>query len=372
MRPTSLRSFNTTVAMVTAGTTVAIALLLGACGQTRSTTANPPDDGPASGSAGATTPAGQGGGNAGTDGGGTGTSGSSVSTSNGGSSSAAGNDAGSPGTTDSTDEPVEGPEPSSGCELGNASPVTSLNHYDKTLVQLPNGYDGATPFPVLFGLHETGGRGQVAEKLPPEHVLSQHYIVVTPRVYLLTPHSFESERLETFPPLVDEVLATFCVDRRAIFGVGIGSGGRHLAQLSCGSRAISTTPRAASGNDHFRAVTTIGAFYDVCYSWPGFPVLFIHGADAAESRSLARDPDGAIALARLITNNGCEMSSVPVQAAACEGRSQAVNPGCVDFSGCSEPLRFCRHDDPEGATHNSGWPCFASDQMYEFFERQRP
>jgi hypothetical protein len=235
-------------------------------------------------------------------------------------------------------------------------------------VRLPVGYDGSTPFPVLFGFHETRAAGQIELELPEEHPATRSYVMVAPRTDA-QPGGFENRSLQDFRPLVDEVLATFCVDRNAIFGVGLASGGRYLAELLNGAAAISSTPHPRGTTDGFRAATILGA-YTGGFRWPGVPLLFIHGENSNES-AFYGDADGSVALARFIGNNECEMTSVPVDVPTCQSGSETVDPGCVDFVGCVAPLRFCRHDDPAGFSTNSGWPCFASDLMYAFFEAQR-
>ena len=82
---------------------------------------------------------------------------------------------------------------------------------------------------------------------------------------------------------------------------------------------------------------------------------------------LFQDRDGQKALAKFRANNGCSDTSVPHAAAMCS--TGGITPECADFDGCTAPLRFCSHDDP--IQGNSGWPCFAYDQIYEFFESQR-
>jgi len=44
-----------------------------------------------------------------------------------------------------------------------------------------------------------------------------------------------------------------------------------------------------------------------------------------------------------------------------------VNPGCVDFEGCTQPLRFCHHDDLSGQNNGDPWSCVATPAIYQFF-----
>jgi hypothetical protein len=355
-----------------AAAAVIVALMLGACGASSSQRERAPGDG-------------QGGSS---QGGGAGVAPQSGSDANGGSADPAGQGAAagvaSPmgGAGGSAGDGEDGggtagasgagspEEPSAGCELGNATPGTQLEHFDRgTRVRLPSGYDGSTPFPVLFAFHETGSPASgVIGDVPAEHPIWQTYVVVAPATDV-QPGGFEYSSLADFTPLVDEVLATLCVDRNAIFAVGLNSGGRYVGTLLNAGDAISSTPRPGGVADQFRAAAIIGS-YSGTSRWPAVPLVFIHGADSVDA-ALLGDPDGASALSTFIANNACETSSVPVDVAGCESYGVTVNPGCIDLSGCSAPLRFCRHDDPDPRDRNSGWPCFASDQVYELFENAR-
>ena len=84
------------------------------------------------------------------------------------------------------------------------------------------------------------------------------------------------------------------------------------------------------------------------------------------STSIGQDADGTKALQIFRTRNGCGESRTPASVAGCASNA-AVNPGCVDFEGCSAPLRWCQHDDPIGLTTGDPWPCFASAAILEFF-----
>jgi hypothetical protein len=108
--------------------------------------------------------------------------------------------------------------------------------------------------------------------------------------------------------------------------------------------------------------------YSRCSAWPAVPLLFIHGYNAAESRSLNSDPDGAKALAGFTTNSECDATSVAFPLRSCNTQS-TITPGCVEYEGCTAPLRFCVHDDT--IQGNSGWACISTDEMLSFFDAHR-
>jgi hypothetical protein len=252
-----------------------------------------------------------------------------------------------------------GPDPSPGCELGNAEPETMLEHFDGTRVSLPPGYDGVTPFPMLIGFHETNISNQFTGNAVTMRSIGQSYVLVAPQRRVASPGTFEGQSASKVAPLLDEVLANFCVDRRNLFAAGQGSGGRYLGSVLCAS---SSTPDV-----RFRAATIMGA-YSGCSTWPPIPLLFVHGVNGSESAPF-QDRYGQKALAKFRANSGCSATSAPHPAPTCSSSGTQVTPVCVDFEGCVEPLRHCAHDDP--ILNNSGWPCFAYVQMYEFFETQR-
>lgn len=251
------------------------------------------------------------------------------------------------------------PDPSPGCN-GNAHPETQLEHYDLTEVQLPPGYDGITPFPMLLGFHETNVPGQILSRFKVPHPAGERYVIVQPEKRNGV-GTFEGLSPDTVIPLLDDVLANFCIDRRNLHAVGQGSGARFLGTVLCKGRAIASVPEV-----HFSAAALLGAYgRSGCSTWPAIPLLFVHGLDAAESRVL-QDADGMLALAKFQTTNGCGATSVPHPQATCTSQNTTVMPACVDYEGCSEPLRFCSHNDP--IQTNSGWPCFGADAVYEFLD----
>ena len=117
----------------------------------------------------------------------------------------------------------------------------------------------------------------------------------------------------------------------------------------------------------FSAVGVVG-LYSGRYKGVPLPTIFIHPVKSPNSTSIGQDADGTKALQIFRTRNGCGESRTPASVAGCASNA-AVNPGCVDFDGCSAPLRWCQHDDPIGLTTGDPWPCFAGAAILEFFAR---
>ncbi|WP_438030729.1 hypothetical protein [Sorangium sp. So ce233] len=58
---------------------------------------------------------------------------------------------------------------------------------------------------------------------------------------------------------------------------------------------------------------------------------------------------------------------VPTPVMYIQGNGRAVNPGCISYSGCSEPTIWCSHDDPAYSNTSHGVPCFAIQAMHDLF-----
>jgi polyhydroxybutyrate depolymerase len=112
-------------------------------------------------------------------------------------------------------------------------------------------------------------------------------------------------------------------------------------------------------------------------AWTPVPTLLIHGL---RDTSRPNDLNGAQDISQYVQSNQCTGGTQPVDIGTCSSLAGgvAVNPGCVQYSGCAEPTLFCNHDDPNyldaannNAPTNHGWPCFANQEIFEFFESLR-
>lgn len=225
------------------------------------------------------------------------------------------------------------------------------------------GSDGAAAAGGAAGSKPTSiGNGVVRRtRLSPTDPLRQKFVIVAPEKRDIV-GTFEGVQPSTVIPFLDELLATYCVDKKNLVAAGQGSGGRFLGTVLCNGRAIATSP-----DIHFSAAAILGA-YSGCATWPPIPLLFVHGYSASESRALNDDADGAKALAKFTANSGCGTTSVAFPLRSCRTASP-ITPGCVEYESCAAPLRFCVHDDPIQA--NSGWACIANDELLSFFDAHR-
>jgi hypothetical protein len=216
-------------------------------------------------------------------------------------------------------------------------------------------YDGVTPMPLLLAFQATSDNSDYSGLVNDPAVL-QRYVVAAPEPQ--DQRSFENSNVDDATVLLDELRATLCLDESRLFVEGNGSGGRFmLSWLGARDRA-GASPR-------IRGAAMVGTYTRQAVGMP-LPLIFLHSISSNHSHSVAADRDGAKALAALRTFNQCGESSMTVSLAGCETMGTSVEPGCVDFQGCAEPLRFCHHDSPDRP--GDPFPCFGSRAIVEFFE----
>ncbi len=92
----------------------------------------------------------------------------------------------------------------------------------------------------------------------------------------------------------------------------------------------------------FRAYAFSGPMSRRCAGWPAMPVLYIHSLEDQTGRDAFQDVDGQKMLAKFINSQLCDETST----SAGTNAYGSATYECVDFDGCSSPLRFCSHDIP--------------------------
>jgi len=251
------------------------------------------------------------------------------------------------------------PLPSAGCALANAHPSEQIVD-DIVSIEIrrrfPGTYDGVTPMPLIFALHATNysASGMIGY-LVKDQPMADRYVIVAPQERVPGGlANFESRTVADFSKMLTSALKELCIDQRRVFGVGNGSGGRTLIKWR-------STSSAQVGIPPLRATAMVGT-YILGFQVP-MPLIFIHPLTSTNSGAIG-DADGSKAITSFRTRNGCSESSVPVSADTCGG---VVNPGCVDFEGCTQPLRFCHHDDLSGQSGGDPWSCVATPAIYQFF-----
>ena len=225
------------------------------------------------------------------------------------------------------------------------------------IYRFPAHYDGSTPLPVVFAFHAHSNPIDQILTITRGTDLADNYVMVFPKsVGAGWSKGVDKPRFEGW---MRDLLDNYCVDESALFATGHSSGAQFVVQLLC------------DGESRFRAVAPVAASA-YCSRHDPIPALVIHGANDRE-RAQIGDADGRKDLAPYLESNSCQTTTSPHPAMACTSNSNRapVNAGCRSYQGCSLPVVWCQHDDISYGTSNHGWPCFATQAMFDFFETFR-
>jgi poly(3-hydroxybutyrate) depolymerase len=242
---------------------------------------------------------------------------------------------------------------SAGCGKGGRPSGGVVTVNGSHIYTFPESYDGNTPMPLLLAFHAAGNGNDQLRNITKGSDLEKNFVMAFPKSkgsqwVLNTDSASVDQRYQ-------ELLSNYCIDTSRVFATGHSSGAQLITQFLC------------KGETRFKAVAPVASSeYCKSYSNP-IPVLDIHGANDRERGNTSQDANGLKDLAQYRTSNGCSMESTPRNVATCMSGGTTVMPGCVDFTGCTQPLTFCSHNDPEYSSTNHGWPCFANKAMNDFF-----
>jgi len=246
-------------------------------------------------------------------------------------------------------DPAQGARPSPGCMLDTPAPPVVER---EVRYKFPDAHDPTTPLPLMVVFHATNTN----EAFPSlsNDANAQKVLIAAPREFN-APSGFETLQTPEFTELLDAWLDSLCVDEARLYAVGNGSGGRFLMKW------------LQAGETRFRSAAVVGTFFGV-RRWTPLPLLFVHGTESANSAGVNGDGDGTKALGELLQGNECGDTAIPVDVPGCMSGDTLVDPGCMDYEGCSAPFRFCHHDDPTQSQSGDRWACFATDEIYRHFE----
>lgn len=255
-------------------------------------------------------------------------------------------------------------KPSAGCALASMQ-VTIPN----SLVGVPTGYTGKDPVPVVIAFHAAGNDNTSIQSAFKNSDLAKKYLMVYPNSTSATTSNKTGWSMQADKSRVLEVQAAIltqaCVDENRIYATGHSSGAQMVAQLLC------------SGDGNFDAVAPVASSV-YCSKWKNgaVPSLTIHGVQDSERAAYGlNDGNGAKDIQTYLTSNMCTMTSTPFDPVltGCTNVKTGIDgkpfdAGCVEFSGCAVPTRWCNHNDPQYGTSNHGIPCFGVRAIYDFFE----
>ncbi len=243
-------------------------------------------------------------------------------------------------------------QPSEGCGLS----TTGNGNINDAIVTFPVGYDGSTPFPLIFGFHGAGRTNEdfrTADAQSSGHPIEDDYIVV----YLKSDGNdwLAGSNVGKFESTLDDMLSTNCVDEGRLFAMGHSSGAQFITTLLC------------AGEDRFLGTAPVaGGIIGQCNDHPAVNQIYIHGSMDAQRGG----GNGSQAAELVISANMCG-ESTPYEQSGCTSRQGGeVDPGCTEYQDCTHRTVWCSHDDPfyGGSGANHGWPCFGTDAIKTFFD----
>jgi polyhydroxybutyrate depolymerase len=261
-----------------------------------------------------------------------------------------------------------------GCN-GKATPSTSpANGYltmdvngttRQFVLELPTGYDGLTPVPVLLAFHGSGTNGQI--------FLGQDYgnvrAGVGGRALLVGPNALErgigaawvsfsgdqgngvtQEDVDFFDALVAQLKANYCVDAERFFAMGHGDGGIIVNQLAClrGKVLRGVAPFAGAGPEESGATSCSGKV----------AAIIGHDPNEGDAAECGRVSSGSCPWTLLwaetgwpttrywMKQNGCSDPG-PMPTAPYAGNGTTGNPlPCQSLAGCggAYPVTLCLYE----------------------------
>jgi hypothetical protein len=225
---------------------------------------------------------------------------------------------------------------------GRAPGVNDLSYYS---ISFPAAYDGSTPTRMLWAFHSTGDNNNEPKVYYGQSALARDYVMVYPQ---WTDYETDKARLDG---MWQEIADKYCVDLAHVFATGYAGGAQVIMQMLCDndSRFAAVAPIAGSG---------------YCTTVPPIPVLYM-GPRKDTGRVTGIHEQVAEMFA---TSNGCSDSTPYSAIMGCSVGTYEVDPGCVEYQGCSKPTLFCAFSKPSVSIGYDPRPCFGTTAMYDFFK----
>jgi polyhydroxybutyrate depolymerase len=252
---------------------------------------------------------------------------------------------------------------SAGCGKAGRPNEGKVYVANESWLLFPSSYDGSTPMPVVFGFHGCGGdnRGNASRTeysdLTRNNVLGQDYVVAIP----ISADSGGCWNYNTdigrVRKLYDTLVENYCVDTDRVFATGHSSGAQFIVQLLQGNNS------ADAEHLNFRGMAPVAASaYN--HNTPS-AVMYVQG----QRDTVRNNSNGKDVVDDFVAANGCSQESAPYAGVdGCQSDGTQVDPGCVEYSGCTKPTVWCSHNDPAYSGTSHGVPCFAAQAMDLFFK----
>lgn len=256
--------------------------------------------------------------------------------------------------------PLAEPEPSAGCGqlalLSSGAQTIEVDGVSRSyILDLPSGYDGTTPLPLVFAFHGATTSGELFRSRFYGNLLStmsDGAILVHPDA-LGDPTAWDNEAdVPFFDALLASLEATACVDEARVFATGHSSGGFFTNTLGCQRGDVLRAIAPVSGGGPFGiGGNRMGGNGNGMASNGCRGEVAVWLAHAENDETVSFDL-GVASRDRWLEANGCSQTSAAVEPAP-----------CVEYTGCSSglPVRWCVYDDG----HN--WPDFGPEGIWGFF-----
>jgi len=152
-------------------------------------------------------------------------------------------------------------------------------------ITIPDGYDNAKAYPVVFAFHGDGGTGAgLHQSLKLEDAAKGGAIFVYPdglsKTWALDAAPSVNGDVQLFDAILEAVSNGYCVDKKRVFVTGFSRGGYFANQLACWRGDVI---RAAASNGSGGPYGVEGSKFDSkgnleCPT-PGVPAIVFHGAN---------------------------------------------------------------------------------------------
>jgi polyhydroxybutyrate depolymerase len=240
---------------------------------------------------------------------------------------------------------VSAPVPSPGCGLGPLEAGARSIEVDGTtrtfLLDLPEGYTGGQPLPLVFAFHGATTSGEFFRNPFYGNLLStmRDEAIVVHADALGDPTAWNTQAdLPFFDAMLSELGASLCVDTARVFATGHSSGGFFTNTLGCQRGDVLRAIAPVSAGGPFGGSACSG----------NVAVWLAH----AENDEVVAFENGVGSRDRWLSANGCS------------AETRAVEPEpCVEYAGCGEgqPVRWCVYQD------GHDWPEFGPEGIWSFF-----
>jgi polyhydroxybutyrate depolymerase len=210
-------------------------------------------------------------------------------------------------------------KPARAGEIVSSLPSGELNR--PFIVFIPSGYDGTTPLPLVFSMHGFASNPRQHMGFARWEVLGEqeNFISVYPQgtgvplrwngggMQQNNNAFFSADDVQFFSDLLDNLLATYCIDPARVYATGFSNGGGMSNRLAC------------ELSDRIAAIGTMGGAYSpllACQPTRPVPVISMHGMEdpivpyeGGQTTPVALPPIEEWA-AEWAARNGCRTNSV--------------------------------------------------------------